>query len=305
MKIVLDHPTDTTTSTSVELRAPSISGARVQWGHVIGFVALAYVLAWGAAVALVPHLLRYLSADQTPSKFRAPAIVVVVMYAPAIAAVIMRRFVSKEGLRTSLGPIRHRLRYFAVALVAPALAVGLIISAAVGFGGGHFEPGANIFVLVLVVAVNAIVVNSFLAFGEEYGWRGYLLPKLLPLGEIRAGVIVGVIWGFWHAPLLIAGLNYPHVDPLVAVALFIPTGVVMSLLFTRLYVASGGSVLVVSLLHGSLNAYGDRLADAKHLVGDTVVVATGGVISIGVFAVLATVVYGLHGRRRRASAPAS
>src|SRR3954453_1446422 len=89
---------------------------RVQWGPVAAFVALAYAVAWGVWIALYPHLTHFVGAAHTPTKFKAPASIVLGMYAPAISAVIMRMFLSKEGLRTSLGPIRHRRKYFAIAL---------------------------------------------------------------------------------------------------------------------------------------------------------------------------------------------
>ena len=74
--------------------------------------------------------------------------------------------------------------------------------------------------LILALAVMAVTFIGFLTFGEEYGWRGYLLPKLLPLGEVKAAVIVGLIWGPWHAPILIAGLNYSGVNPFAAIGIF-------------------------------------------------------------------------------------
>ena len=52
-------------------------------------------------------------------------------------------------------------------------------------------------------------VNGLFGFGEEFGWRGYLLPKLMPLGKWKAYTLVGIIWGLWHAPLILAGFNYP------------------------------------------------------------------------------------------------
>lgn len=52
------------------------------------------------------------------------------------------------------------------------------------------------------------VVNSFFTFGEEFGWRGYMLPHLLPLGERKAYLLSGVIWGLWHAPVIAMGHNY-------------------------------------------------------------------------------------------------
>jgi membrane protease YdiL (CAAX protease family) len=273
---------------------------RVRWSHVVMFTALAYALAWGAWIVMIPHLGHLLGASHTPNKMKAPGMVILGMFAPMVAAIIMRVFVSKEGLRRSLGPIRHRWRYFAVALVGPPLVIGLNIDLAVGFHAADFRPGGpNFVVLLLGLALNALTFNFLMTFGEEYGWRGYLLPKLLPLGEVRAAVIVGVIWGFWHAPLLIAGLNSMEVNPYVAVALFIPTAVAMSVLFTRLFVAAGGSVLVVTLLHASLNAFGDRLGGPKHVVGDQLVVSLSGVIGIAVLTIVAVCAYAIPRLRHR------
>ena len=53
-------------------------------------------------------------------------------------------------------------------------------------------------------------INALFAFGEEYGWRGVLQDELAPLGEFRANVLIGLLWGFWHAPLIVAtGYNFP------------------------------------------------------------------------------------------------
>jgi CAAX protease family protein len=284
--------------------ASTVDRAAVKWGHVVGFVSLAYALSWTLWIAVVPHIARYLHATRTPTKFSAPGSVILGMFGPALAAVIMRRFGSKEGFKTSLGPIRHRRKYFAIALVGPALTIALLIDLAVGFDQAQFHAHANLVALVLGLALNALTLNAMLAFGEEYGWRGYLLPKLLPLGEFRAAVIVGVIWGLWHAPLLITGLNYPGVNPWVAVAMFVPTAVLMSLIFTRLYIAAGGAVLVAAVLHGSLNAYGDGLGATKRFVTDHILLTgPGGAIAIGIFAAIAAVAYGLRRRPQPARTP--
>ena len=46
--------------------------------------------------------------------------------------------------------------------------------------------------------------------GEELGWRGFLLPKLLPIGQWKAILVSGLIWGFWHAPVIAQGHNFPR-----------------------------------------------------------------------------------------------
>ncbi len=54
----------------------------------------------------------------------------------------------------------------------------------------------------------APLINSLFTFGEEFGWRAYLQPKLMPLGYRKALVLVGVIWGVWHFPVIAMGHNF-------------------------------------------------------------------------------------------------
>jgi membrane protease YdiL (CAAX protease family) len=48
----------------------------------------------------------------------------------------------------------------------------------------------------------------FLIFGEEFGWRAYLLPKLMPLGTRKAFLLVGIIWAVFHWPMIFLGFQY-------------------------------------------------------------------------------------------------
>lgn len=67
--------------------------------------------------------------------------------------------------------------------------------------------------LMPIMALNTVVVGPFLglviAFGEEYGWRGYLQTELIRLGRVRGVFLLGVIWGVWHWPVIWMGYNYP------------------------------------------------------------------------------------------------
>ena len=100
---------------------------------------------------------------------------------------------------------------------------------------------------VLLAPFLAIVI----AFGEEYGWRGYLQSELFKLGRVRGVILLGVIWGAWHWPLILMGYNYPG-HPLLGVVL-------MTLYTTGLAVVLGyavlrsGSVLLSAYLHGLNN----------------------------------------------------
>jgi membrane protease YdiL (CAAX protease family) len=157
------------------------------------------------------------------------------------------------------------------AVIIPMAVILILVAIVTATNIGDATPGKPLGSLLAILTFVGVPIGSALAFGEEFGWRGYLLPKLLPLGEVKAAVIVGLIWGTWHLPALIVGLNYPG-QPIIAVlAVFLLSATLLSLLHTRFYVASSYSLIAVSLLHGSLNTYSDRLTDMEHLSGDPLI----------------------------------
>jgi uncharacterized protein len=177
------------------------------------------------------------------------------MLTPMIAALIMRIFVSKEGVKGSLGLLRSP-KYYLAALIVPAVFVTAVVFIVQLLGLGEFRWSEATWYVYLMLLVIALPVTLF-TFGEEYGWRGYLLPRLLPLGEIRASVLLGVIWALWHLPLLLAGLNYPGVNIFLAIIVFTFVTVALSFTYTWFYVVSGGSVLVAAVFHASTNQFSD------------------------------------------------
>jgi membrane protease YdiL (CAAX protease family) len=62
----------------------------------------------------------------------------------------------------------------------------------VAAGLSEFNPGTDqpLWYVLLLLLLVGTPVSSVLARGEEYGWRGYLLPRLLPLGEVKASIIL-------------------------------------------------------------------------------------------------------------------
>jgi uncharacterized protein len=270
----------------------------VNWREVILFALLAYGLAWAWwGFWLFPYLGTLLTQSTTPADLLGGAGVAMVlgMFAPMIAALIMRLSVSKEGLKGSLGLLRS-WRYYLAALVAPvvfATAVVLIVQA-LGLGEFRWSQAGWLVYLTLMLKT---LPNIPFTFGEEYGWRGYLLPRLLPLGEVRATLLVGLIWGPWHVPFLLAGLNYPGVNFWLAFLVFLFTVVALSFAYTWFYVASSGSVLVVALLHQSNNTFADTFWQPPLMSEGSQVAASvvGGVVLVA----LVVVVYGLLKRPMR------
>jgi membrane protease YdiL (CAAX protease family) len=241
---------------------------QVRWRGIAVFLLLAFGLAWLIEIGLRPFGLNLLS--------RAG----LAMFAPAIAAYLVRGPLLDEGFRHSGASFNFfHWKYYGIAyLISPVLmALGVLL--ALVTGEQHWALDANVHHLARQLHIVhltpgetrmyvawvtfwggvgnalsvAIVLNAVFTFGEEFGWRGYLLPRLAPLGGVTAAVLVGVVWGFWHAPLIaLDGYDFPGypVAGVFAMLLFtVPLSVILSWLRFRT-----GSVWPGVLLHGAVNA---------------------------------------------------
>ena len=134
------------------------------------------------------------------------------------------------------------------------------LNAYTGLGGAKLTPppglpglsqNMSLILALLQSVLLAPILAIVIAFGEEYGWRGYLQSELFKLGRVRGVLLLGVIWGAWHWPLILMGYNYPG-HPLLGLLL-------MALYTTGLAVALGyavlksGSVLLSAYLHALNN----------------------------------------------------
>ncbi len=108
-------------------------------------------------------------------------------------------------------------------------------------------------VLAVLGMLVAAPFNAIAALGEELGWRGWLLPKLMPLGILPAVIISGLIWGLWHAPLVLLGHNYPGVPGVLALACMTGMCIAIGAVFAWFRLRSG-SVWPAALGHGAFNA---------------------------------------------------
>lgn len=95
-------------------------------------------------------------------------------------------------------------------------------------------------------------INAVLAFGEEIAWRGFLVKVLQGKKFILAAIVIGLVWGAWHFPLVLNGLNYPS-HPVIGVFIMILMCISFTpiLLYFRL---KSGSVIVPTIMHGTFNA---------------------------------------------------
>jgi uncharacterized protein len=99
------------------------------------------------------------------------------------------------------------------------------------------------------------ILNSLAVFGEEFGWRAYLQPKLMPVGARRALLLIGLIWGVWHWPVIFMGYEYgfgywgaPVVGPLLFLVFTVSMAVLVGWLVLR-----AGSIWPSVIAHGAIN----------------------------------------------------
>src|SRR5690606_38362033 len=99
--------------------------------------------------------------------------------------------------------------------------------------------------------VAGFTINGLFAFGEEYGWRGYLWERLETRGRPATIGAIGALWGLWHAPLiLVVGFNYPA-DRLAGVVAMTAFTVAASWPLDELRRATGSPV-APAILHGAI-----------------------------------------------------
>lgn len=246
---------------------------RLRIAAVLVFVVLSCGLAW--LVALPLWLGDGLAEPSTGY------LLPVMMLAPAVAALAVTFAMKVPGPGTrlrflGLWPLRpaRRVVWLMVIgwLVPPVLvALGILVAAAVGFvdldlafsgfaaeiakalpAGAPMPPVALVVISQIAMIPAAALFNSLLAFGEELGWRGWLVPALRPLGTWPALLLSGAIWGLWHSPLILLGYNFGRTD-ITGVLLMIGGCVAWGVLLGWLRLRSA-SVWPAVLAHGSLNA---------------------------------------------------
>ena len=198
------------------------------------------------------------------------------MFAPAMGNVAARLLTGEGRRRLMLRPdVDGAVRTYAAVWLLPAVltAVGgavyflafpsqfspalsrlsATLSAA---GAAGFDARTVAAIQVLAAVTVAPLLNVVVTVGEEFGWRAYLLPKLRPLGDRRAAVAVGVVWGVWHWPIVAMGhnygLGYPG-SPWSGMVVFVVFTVAVSV-FLAWATLREGSVWPAALGHGAINA---------------------------------------------------
>ena len=92
------------------------------------------------------------------------------------------------------------------------------------------------------------------AVPEEFGWRGYALPRLLNGNSpLAASLILGLIWGLWHLPLHFISTSTQYVIPIWQ---YLLQTIILSVIYTWLFLGTNGSILVAGIFHAMGNLTG-------------------------------------------------
>ena len=180
------------------------------------------------------------------------------MVTPAIAVVIMMVIAGEGRSRSSwisLGVTRAGLDGWWLAILGPiavlALSYGLLIS--VGMASLAAPEMSRSAADIAVGLVLNLAVGLVLAFGEEVGWRGYMLPRLAAIGIVPAMLLVGLAQGVWHLPvMLLTPFYHSGGNPLIVVPLFLVTLTLAGIFYGYLWVSTG-SVWPVVIAHAVYN----------------------------------------------------
>jgi uncharacterized protein len=230
-------------STAVAPR-PAHTQSLVRRHPLISFFVLTYAVTWLVWAPLV------IFGDRIPG----PLAFVLLVLGSNVPSVLGVLFVAllrgRSGVRTLFGRLvraRIGLRWYlaVVALAVPALCAVWVSTLL----GGPIPVVVTTIPAVVVLFLFSIFPGS--SVGEELGWRGFALPRLQARhSALAASLIVGAAWGIYHFPLFLLG------SPTRPLALFLPFAigcVIMSIFYTWMYNGTGGSLLIVVLLHATTN----------------------------------------------------
>lgn len=185
------------------------------------------------------------------------AVIIPYMYTPMLVALVMMLVVTREGYHRDawreIGLRRAGLRWWPVAVGAPVVVglAGLVASYALPSA----EPVAgNVVAAVSEFLILGVVATVGWTLGEEFGWRGYLLPRLRVLGDGWALVISGAVWAAWHMPVIfLTDLYHADGNRLIVLPLFVLTAMAAGTFIGYLRIASG-SVWPSTIAHTAHNA---------------------------------------------------
>jgi membrane protease YdiL (CAAX protease family) len=218
---------------------------------------------------------------QYDNKVSATILAVTYMFIPMICAIVVEKMIHKEKLKPNLFISFKINKWFFIAwLITPIMSFGTLgislllpdVTYSPEMTGmvNRFEdmvtpeqleqmknatetiPIHPIWLALLQGLIAGATINAIAGFGEELGWRGFLLKSFKGMYFLKASIIIGFIWGIWHSPLILMGHNYPQ-HPGIGVLMMTFWCILLTPLFLY-FTVKAKSVIAAAIMHGTLNA---------------------------------------------------
>jgi membrane protease YdiL (CAAX protease family) len=218
----------------------------------VAFVLVAYAWSWAWWVPLALQGETTRAGQAWPTHLPG-------LLGPAVAAVVVTAGMSGRAGLVDLGRriVRVRVGWFWYAVLVGTAGVGagaLLVQGVLGQGwpsaaelsrysGAGVIPWLGLVVLVLVVN----------GFGEEIGWRGFLVERWAPGHNLlRTALLVAAVWAPWHLPLFWVSESFQSFGPAGTLGWLVSI-TAGSVVLTWMYLGSGGSIWIVALWHTAFN----------------------------------------------------
>jgi membrane protease YdiL (CAAX protease family) len=214
------------------------------------FIGITFALSWAIAILFFIFGGKW----GTPSSM---IVAMVIMFMPMVSTILVQKVIYKEPLRKPLGISFKINRWWLAAWLFPPLFAFAAMGVSLLIPGVSYSPkmaGFPIHLFWIGLAqglIAGITVNAVVAFGEELGWQGFLLRELSQMKLWKASAIIGLVWGIWHAPVVLQGHNYPE-HPVAGVFMMTLFYLFLAPIFSYIRLKSK-SVIAAAIAHGSLN----------------------------------------------------
>ncbi len=227
----------------------------------VAFFVLAYLITWAFWIPFVVFAPSSSAFGSNPELRSSPFMLLQVLgnFGPTFAAILLLMFSGKRGelkdAFSRLLPHRAKLIWYIIVLFLPvgALLPGLFVYALLGGNIAGFS-----ILGLLMMFVPAIFISGL---GEEMGWRGYALTKLqMTKSPFNSSLIVGVLWGLWHLPIIYWVSSQTGLFFIAEFVLYVLLLTAGSIMFTWVFNATNKSLWMVILMHAAFTAGGNTIA---------------------------------------------
>lgn len=191
------------------------------------------------------------------------------MFVPLLA-VIITQLIFKEPVLKGVGISFKLNKWWWIGWLLMPLVAMLTLGVTLLMPGAQWTPdselmqqalqsmpeGIGVWGLIGISLISGLIagltINALFALGEEIAWRGFLVELFKGKSFWSSAIWIGVIWGLWHAPLILNGHNYPQ-HPLAGVFMMVVFCILLSVMLMY-FRKKSGSVIVAAIMHGTINA---------------------------------------------------